>query len=317
MTPEASRGDVKVLFTLGKGRSGSTLLGSVLGGVEGFFNAGELQRFWEWGLQHGYLCACGVPVPDCRVWERVAHRVEPSVDPAEAARLTRRVLSWRNLPTFLSVRRTEALRRRWPGLARWSPIMASLYREVAEATGSRVVVDTTKEPLNPAALGLVEGVQPYVVHLVRDPRAVTYSWRRRKVWTDRPDEEMPRFGAAYSALSWLVRQGSTEIVRRRTPATRFALVRYEDFTSDPRRWLGRILELVGEEGTSSPLRGRATADLAENHAMAGNPDRVGRRSVEIREDVEWRREIRRRDVVVTTVLTAPLLRRYGYPWSVT
>lgn len=314
---ESSREEVRVLFTLGKGRSGSTLLGSVLGGVEGFFNAGELQRFWEWGVQHGYSCACGVPVPECGVWGRVIEGLETSMDPVEAARLTRRVLGWRNLPSFLSVRRTESLRARWPGLARWAPIMGSLYRGVAESTGSRVVVDTTKEPLNPAALGLVEGVRPYVVHLVRDPRAVTYSWKRRKAWTDRPDEEMPRFGAAYSALSWLVRQGSTEVVRRRMSPARFVLLRYEDFVSDPRRWVGRLLEMVGEDGAATPFRGTATVDLAENHAMAGNPDRVGRRTVEIREDVEWRRRIRRRDVLVTTALTAPLLRRYGYSWSVT
>ena len=55
-------GEVKVLFLAGKGRSGGTLLASLLGQLPGFFNIGELNRLWDWGLVSNYRCGCGLPV---------------------------------------------------------------------------------------------------------------------------------------------------------------------------------------------------------------------------------------------------------------
>ena len=37
----------RVLYILGWGRSGSTVLGNILGEVDGFFCAGELHYLWE------------------------------------------------------------------------------------------------------------------------------------------------------------------------------------------------------------------------------------------------------------------------------
>ena len=62
---------VPVLYIAGSGRSGSTLLASVLGSVDGVFNAGELRYVWERGLADGALCACRKPVIECPVWTDV------------------------------------------------------------------------------------------------------------------------------------------------------------------------------------------------------------------------------------------------------
>ena len=59
----------KVLFILGKGRSGSTLLDVSLGASEGFFSLGEV--WWAWGDQNQLdqkACGCGRRVGDCPVW---------------------------------------------------------------------------------------------------------------------------------------------------------------------------------------------------------------------------------------------------------
>ena len=57
-----------VLYIAGTGRSGSTLLASILGEVEGVFAAGEVRYLWQRGLAERRLCGCGVPVRDCPVW---------------------------------------------------------------------------------------------------------------------------------------------------------------------------------------------------------------------------------------------------------
>ena len=61
----------KVLYVAGSGRSGSTILGNILGGVEGFFSVGELRLIWERGLIRNWLCGCGVSFRECPVWSEV------------------------------------------------------------------------------------------------------------------------------------------------------------------------------------------------------------------------------------------------------
>lgn len=307
--------EVKVLFILGKGRSGSTMLGNVLDTAAGVFNAGEFRRFWGWGLLDGYLCACGVPVPECSLWREVLVRLRdtgPAPDVERMAELTRKVMSWRNVHHLVGD--PQRALRRWPGAEEWVDVMVRVYRAIAEVTGTRVVVDTTKMPVNPLLLGAAPGMRLHALQVVRDPRAVAYSWKRRKVWRDRPrHEEMPRYGSAQTAVGWVVRNRTTERLLRRLPSDRSALVRYEDLVAAPEAWTREVLRLVGSGEADVPFGEGGTVELVSNHAVGGNPDRVGRRRVAIKGDVEWQRGSGAFERAAVTLLTFPFLRRYGYP----
>ena len=76
----------RVVYVVGKGRSGSTLLDDLLGTVPGVASLGELRLLWSRGFVEGYLCACGRPVagpPDerCPVWADAVVDAIGSVDP--------------------------------------------------------------------------------------------------------------------------------------------------------------------------------------------------------------------------------------------
>lgn len=64
-------GPVKVLYMLGLGRSGTTVLDLLLGGIDRFFSVGELQSLWKESIGEGRLCGCGRPVAQCPVWTSV------------------------------------------------------------------------------------------------------------------------------------------------------------------------------------------------------------------------------------------------------
>ena len=83
------------------------------------------------------------------------------------------------LMLFPQVRRMLASR-----LAEYTLRLGKLYRAVQETTGSRVIVDSSKLPSYGYVLGMTPGVDLYVVHLVRDPRAIAYSWLRKKPQPD-------------------------------------------------------------------------------------------------------------------------------------
>lgn len=314
-----SASNPKVLLFLGKGRSGSTVLDNVLGGVDGFFTAGELFLLWDALATGAYRCGCGELVPDCSLWRDVTDRVfdrraNGPADVGEARALQHSVLRWRHLPRVLLGRR--ASRRMPEAFRQWADLTGSLYRAIAEVTGARVIVDASKVPMNPAAAGLVAGIEPYLLHLVRDPRAVVYSWKRKKeVGAREGDEEMPRFGALYTSLSWTVRNAAVEVLRKQVTGPSH-LVRYEDFAERPRDTVAEIVSYLEEDDAALPFVDARTAVVGGAHTVAGNPDRFDREEVTIREDVAWREALSVRDRRVTSLVAGPLLRRYRYPFRV-
>jgi len=63
--------EFKVLFIAGEGRSGSTIIGDILGQIEGFFSVGELFYVWDRGLIQNWRCSCGLSFEECPVWSEV------------------------------------------------------------------------------------------------------------------------------------------------------------------------------------------------------------------------------------------------------
>jgi hypothetical protein len=296
----------KVLFLVGKGRSGTTLLDVALSSLDGFFGCGELHFIWQ--EIDDRKCGCGRPIKTCPVWSQVL----AEFDGGQLSQMSRwhdAVHSWRNL---LRLMRARPGRIKWRALAGYISTQGRLYETIAQETGARVLVDSSKWPMNPGALGLIPGIEPYVVQLVRDPRAVAFSWQRTMVLHDTmTPRQMPRFGPVHSSASWTLRNLVAGRVRKRRPQ-RSMLLRYEDFAAQPRAALEALISLVDEETPLDILDGTALK-VAENHTVAGNPSRFSTGAVQIRPDTAWQQELpagRRR---LVTALTSPLLRRYGYP----
>ena len=307
---------VDVLFIMGKGRSGSTLLDNVLGQVPGVFSCGELTYLWDWGLRRGVRCGCGEDVLVCPVWSKVlAEAVDVRSRGDDAGRIDdiladqRAVERWDKAPRLFTRRGPG----RWDALRRHAEVLSSVYRALRDVTGARLLVDSSKTPLNPAALRLVDGVDGAAVQLVRDPRAVGFSWQRRKLWSDRDEGgEMPRFSPLHTAASWSLRNVTAEMVLRRWPSERTLTLRYEDFCEAPRTTVARLVGLAGLPADDLPFIDESTARLGPTHTVGGNPNRMAHGEISIAPDAEWEARIGTAADRTISVLTWPLRRRYGY-----
>jgi hypothetical protein len=314
---DSSEPRVKVLYIMGWGRSGSTIMDNLLGGIDGFFSVGELGYLWERGLVEGRRCGCGRLLRDCEVWSEVLGEgfgaaLGSEVDPEEIVGWQRDVVRVRH--TWRLLRFAPEQPTGLPPLDAYITVERRLYQALARVTGARVIVDSTKRPSDAALLRLLPGVDPYYVQLVRDPRAVAYSWRRRKAQPDRQKPaDLVQHGPLDSTLSWVGWNAAAEALRRRHDPQRSLLLRYEDFVSRPREALVAMTELVGEDGAAIPIEGERTAVLGRNHTVSGNPSRFKTGPVELRADDEWLARQRAGDRAVATALSLPLLRRYGYP----
>lgn len=308
--------NVKVLYVIGKGRSGGTLLNNLLGQVEGFVSIGELTRFWTWGLQDRALCGCGSPVPDCPFWTEVLTNAFGKRLDRGAARTIdgweRKVSSWWAAPRMFaqSARRPPS----WKPLRNSIDATGRIYRALAETAGARVIVETTKWPASPTALNLIPGVDSYLLHLVRDPRAVIYAWRKRdKRWVDHPENPSVHFGSLYSMASWWGRNFLAEAARVRRGRERYKRCRYEDFIAQPKESLQAICAWLGEPDPDLSFISGATATITPTHTSGGNPNRLRAGPIEIRVDDEWLARQPVKDRILGTLLATPFLQLYRYP----
>lgn len=190
------------------------------------------------------------------------------------------------------------------------PIIASLYHALAAQPGAEhAVIDSSKLPPYARLVESLPGVGTYLIHVVRDPRATAFSWRRAKATRDVADRAtMPRLSIIRSSLIWVL---WNLMVVWWWPPDRRLTVRYEDFVDEPARELARIAHALG---TSVPdgLVSDAMVQLAPTHSVAGNPDRLDAGPVLLRRDDEWRTAMPALQRWICTALCLPGLRRFGY-----
>ena len=296
---------MRILYILGRGRGGSTVLANVLGEIDGFFSAGEVRYLWDPVVVRQSACGCGRPIGQCPVWSRVLDALS-DVDLEQVVSWQREIVREANTPRLLQRHR----RRYWATLESYAEVTSRLYRTIQEVTRCEVIVDSSKRPSYAAFIKVLEGCDPYFVHLVRDPRASAYSWHTRR-YASAQGSEVTRRNALDSTLRWDLLNLGSELLRRRA-GTRFMRLRYEDLVAEPRRHVGEICGLLGIENRQLPFLDERTVVLNVNHTIAGNPSRFATGTLVLRDTGEWRLQQPAAARWMATTMALPLLRRYGY-----
>lgn len=300
----------RVLYITGWCRTGSTLVGNLLGELDGVAHVGELAYLWTNGVLRGgtnTLCGCGEDLLECAVWAKVLARLAPG-----DTTLTEIADGYdRRHARHLRTRHTRARLAEAQGRSRPSPAVrhtlravGELYAAIGETLAADVIVDSSKFPAEAAALCGPPELEARVLHLVRDPRATAYSWRRAK-------EYIPAMGVRRSTAYWTGFNLASEWIGAAFPS-RYLRMRYEDFCAEPALTLATIAAWARLPG-KPPVDEEGVATLGENHTVTGNPDRLRRGHVRIRPDEAWVSGLPVGEAVLSTAISLPLLFRYGYP----
>ncbi|HNQ06142.1 MAG TPA: sulfotransferase [Tetrasphaera sp.] len=307
-----SDSQVRVLYVGGTGRSGSTVVANALGALDDAVSVGEVRYLWERGITENRLCGCGQRFANCPFWQQVLDTAYGTDVPNahEVHRRLTEVTQLRTLPGFL---RSPAEASQAP--ADLADVLRPLYAAIATVSGASLVVDSSKLPTYAGVLAGVDGLTLDVVHLVRDPRAAAFSWKRTK---EQPDRGRPGLmeqrGVVKSSVLWTAWNAGLERAWRRSQ--NYTRVRYETFAAHPAETIALLADFVGHTGADRVVDDEGRLHLPPNHTVAGNPARMSAGPTPVRLDNEWATAMNRREVRVVSGLTAPLLGRYGYPRAV-
>lgn len=308
MTGEAraAAAPITVLYITGWCRNGSTLVGNILNEVRGVFHTGELYFLWKNAFGNGSntSCGCGAALARCPVWSQV---LAAEIPPGRSAEAQAQQIVNRQLASVRARHTWRVLQQgvHSAALREYAAMMSRTYRKIVDVTGCRIIIDSSKLPVEAALLPHVAGISPLYLHLMRDPRAVAHSWTKTKQYV------VP-MSALRSAAYWLVFHLASDAVVRRSPE-RSIFIRYEDFIVEPARWVDCLLEFVAADRAANPVSGRNVV-LGGNHTVTGNPDRFRKGATLIRaNDSAWQEELSTQAVGITQALSWPLMRQYGYP----
>ncbi len=306
---------------VGPGRSGTTLMARMLGQCEGIVSAGELRYLWGRDLTHQRLCTCGQTPAGCVVWSRVVQETL-GIEPREQAeRIPEAVRDLVQAQNAVASRRnrirvlgapSERRPMRSLEFERLKTATTDLISSLLKVTGAHLVVDASKRPEEAAILAATGCFDHFVLHMVRDPRAVVHSWGRKKpVATADGLSNMAGRTPLKSVSQWIENAVGAELLRRSIPNDRWLFVRYEDFVTDPRACLRSVLSFLQEDALETFVSD-TTVRLGTDHILSGNPNRFDTGTVDIQPDMEWKDQMPHAKQAVIQVATAPFLLRYGY-----
>lgn len=303
---------LNVVYILGSTRSGSTLFGNLLGQVEGVFFAGELSRVWHPPERTAGLCSCGKREQDCEIWRKVFNELGfDTIELAHMRAMRDRLTRLRQFMLFRLIPGYEAIVLK--SCRQFVETIEHLYHSVARVTGCQTIVDSSKSPVYAYLLRHIPSLRLYPVHLVRDARAVAFSWRRQKTSpSTRGELKMARQPLWFSTAWWVAWNGLSSALFETYP--NYLRVRYEDFARHPRSVIERVLTQVGLpiQGLDGIFIGEHEALISSHHILRGNPNRFIEGVISIQPDQQWRQAMAKSEQAIVTALGFPLLLYYGY-----
>ena len=197
---------MKVIYLIGMGRSGSTLLDILLDAHSKVHSLGGVRRLAHYARKHP--CACGAPsFWECGFWSQT--------------NATLKARNGRDLVTADVHARDDAA---------FQSENKAVFESAAEVAGVEFVTDNSKSVSRLRRLMAAPEIEVIPIHVVRDARGRAQSIRKRK-----GQRYLPTFSYSHRSLQlYFMLRGVTHIV-----------VNYEKLASDPEGQLRKLMARIG------------------------------------------------------------------------
>lgn len=319
-----------LVYILAASHSGSTLLSMLLNAHPGIVTAGELKAVHIGGPKN-YRCSCHAPIGDCEFWRSVSEKMRglghdfkiwqaethyPEIDSRYVNGLLRPLHRGPTLEALrdAALQLSPTWRREFPEYLERN---ADLVKSVAAASGSAVVVESSKIAVRLKFVLRMPEINVRVIRLLRDGRAVALTYMQPGEYADAKDAELRGGGFGNSefhkslkmqdaAHQWRRCNEEAEQILAGIPSSEQFSTSYEEVCRNPTETLNKIFTFLGV-----PAMDSVDSFRSSEHHVIGNGMRLDTDN-RIQLDERWRTAHTEADLALFDSVAGSLNQRYGY-----
>lgn len=314
-----------IVFIVGSGHSGSTILDMALGSSVDAFSLGEIEEL-HLELSSNTPCVCGPPIKSCEFWKEVCYRIKRAHD----IDFMRKPYSFRLMPEgkrspYMLMRVIEDMKKVFGASYSnnsWMINTKILYDTIFVVSKVPVLIDSSKDIMRALMLRkfLKNDYNFRIIHLVRDVRGVVHSnmksYYRVKfpgstTFELKPREAREATSVDKAILSWIyVNILIIGITRSLLKRDQWRQVRYEDLSDGPNIILPQVSQWIGITYDDNMINFGNTT----HHNVSGNPSRFNSTKI-IPSRKNWKESLSKDDLMLIKRRAGFLARFCGYDWE--
>jgi len=304
---------INLIYIASIGRSGTTLLESMLGAHSQIATCGEI-HIWPHEIAQGGVrpCSCGRSILDCPFWIEMRQRVDPLQQQHPQIHFFR---ERHNAGKTLRLERLSEFSRNHllPQTIEEISIFAQNNHEVLQSfldliranlgRDIRWIVDSSKDPYRLLWLIRSNLFNIKVLHVIKNPHAFIYSVTKnvQKDWFKHLKT------AAKQSAKWSIENYLIAQVQQHLPESSYLLVNYEKLAAHPTETLNDICQIIGCNFETQMIDNFRQGSI---HTIAGNPMRYEKRGIFL--DERWKASLSTSRRTVTESFTRINRANYGY-----
>ena len=288
-----------IIIIVGAARSGSTIVAKAIGGHSKCFTLGEINRFNEEINNPETHCGCAEKLTECDFWNTCIDEIKDETKvnvKGENGKFQIGIFNeltknkkYKLIPTILFGKAYSN-----KNVNKKIKNTLVLYKALFKKTSSQVLVDSSKGLFRALVLATrsPKHIKFKFIHLVRDGRGVLNSSLKSTYNIKHKDNTIKTYEGIIDKNprkiinSWLYINLRNFIILKLFRKNKTVFIRYEDFTSNPSKYLKQIYSSVTLDYEEKAL------DLGGNvnHILGGNSSRINAKKIQKQDDT-WREKL--------------------------
>jgi hypothetical protein len=267
----------RIVYIMGAGRSGSTVLNIILGAHPEVEAIGEAKH---WAIFKGLPREDDINSEDHIFWQNVLEeyiRLDPNFPGFSTLETIRHKVESHSgfIKRFLKNEDSKLA-------DEYDRHLSKLFLSVYQASGKKVILDASKNISRAQRLLETSEFDVKVIHLIRDPRGIVWSFMKKNV------EHKPK--KPFKALLDYILLNLAAVYLRYSFKDAVLKVKYENLIRHPQRVFQQICDFIGidEGGISEKLENGA--EFKVTHIIDGNRIRKNR-AIKFSPDEEWKTKL--------------------------
>lgn len=296
---------IKLIYILGLGHSGSTLLDLILGSHSKLESVGEIKNLEEY-IKNEKLCSCGKKISECDYWDNVISNYDRLREengftlkrPYFFRDYDRKFSSFEKINIFMSGYKSLYSQEL---ISEYGLKNNYLFRSILNYSNKQFIVDSSKNPYRLVMLKLSNLFDIKVIYLFRDGRANLESKKRKAQNNNRGSARYP---GAFKQTLRFVRKSNyiREVINTLFDDSNVFALRYKDIAQQSKKNLNSFFDYFDLSPEIDIIDGESNNFFSKqiNHNIGGNRLRF-QKIDEIRYLNKWKENLNIREKIIFKV----------------